>query len=154
MEKGRIRPLREGEGAECERILRGLPDWFGIEEAIVSYRRDIDSMETYVMEVENELVGFLTLKTHNRYSAEIQVIAVRNGHHGKGYGRALVEHAERLLEPRSVEFFQVKTVGPSLDNEPYARTRGFYLKLGFRPLEENRLWGEDNPCLIMVKRLP
>jgi len=25
--------------------------------------------------------------------------------------------------------------------------------MGFEPLEENRLWGETNPCLIMVKHL-
>ena len=27
------------------------------------------------------------------------------------------------------------------------------MAMGFRPLEENKLWGERNPCLIMVKHL-
>ena len=64
-----------------------------------------------------------------------------------------VEHVEALLRPRGVELLQVKTLGPSRPSAAYARTRGFYEHLGFRPLEENALWGEVNPCLIMVKHL-
>lgn len=68
-------------------------------------------------------------------------------------GRALVEYAEQMLRSRSVEYLEVKTLGPSRPNEHYERTRGFYFTLGFRPLEENQLWGEFNPCLIMIKHL-
>jgi hypothetical protein len=25
--------------------------------------------------------------------------------------------------------------------------------MGFRPVEENNLWGDVNPCLIMIKHL-
>ena len=35
----------------------------------------------------------------------------------------------------------------------YARTRHFYEKMGFLPLEETDLWGADTPSLIMVKPL-
>lgn len=145
--------MMEGEADECEQILRSLPKWFGIEEAIIGYRRDIEAMDTYVTETSGKVVGFLTLNQHNEFSAEIHVMAVRGEHHGHGLGRALVEHAEQVLRSRSVEYLEVKTVGPSLPNEHYERTRGFYSALDFRPLEENRLWGEANPCLIMVKRL-
>ena len=48
---------------------------------------------------------------------------------------------------------QVKTLGPSKPDRRYAGTRRFYEALGFRPLEETALWGPENPCLIMVKRL-
>ena len=69
-----------GKSSACEPIIRSLPDWFGIEEAIVQYAREID--------------------------------------------------------------------------ENYARTRAFYLAMGFRPLEEfTQLWNEQNPCLLMVKRI-
>ena len=36
---------------------------------------------------------------------------------------------------------------------PGTRTRRFYEKMGFLALEETDLWGEDTPCLIMVKPL-
>jgi len=134
--------------------MRSLPDWFGIEEAIVEYRQAVGDMETWVADRADEILGFLTLHEHNDSSAEIHVMAVRPGSHRQGVGRALVDHAEALLAKRSIEFFQVKTLGPSRPDEHYAQTRGFYEALGFRPLEENALWGERNPCLIMIKHLP
>ena len=145
--------MKKSGAFNCEAILRSLPEWFGIEEAIVSYRRDIETMDTYIAETAGEVVGFITLKLHNEYSAEIQVMAVLRAHHGTGLGRALVEHAEQVLRAQSLEFLQVKTVGPSRPDEHYDRTRGFYSALGFRPLEENNLWGEVNPCLMMIKYL-
>jgi hypothetical protein len=49
---------------------------------------------------------------------------------------------------------QVKTLGPSRLDEHYAKTRAFYEAMGFRPLEEfKQIWDENNPCLVMVKRL-
>jgi hypothetical protein len=45
------------------------------------------------------------------------------------------------------------TLGPSCPDEGYTRTRGFYEARGFVGLEElHDLW-DENPCLIMVKRL-
>jgi len=141
------------EARTCESILRSLPEWFGIEEAIVSYRQDIEAMDSYVAESAGEIVGFITLNIHNEYSAEIQVMAVSEAHHRAGVGRGLVEYSEQILRDRSLEYLQVKTLGPSRPNEHYERTRAFYADLGFRPLEENHLWGEANPCLMMVKHL-
>ena len=148
-----IRRVRRDEAAVCEEILRSLPEWFGIEEAIVQYRRDIVAMDSYVAATAGRIVGFLTLKHHNPHTSEIQVMAVREEVHGRGFGRALVGHAERLLRPRNTGFLQVKTLGPSRPDEHYERTRGFYRALGFRPVEEYNLWGEANPCLMMIKHL-
>jgi GNAT superfamily N-acetyltransferase len=149
-----IRPLSAGEADACERLLRSLPDWFGIEQAIREYRRDVEDLETLVAEVAGEVAAFLTLLQHSPYAAEIRVMAVERRLHRSGLGRALVGHAEGLLRSRAVEYLQVKTLGPSRPNAEYERTRRFYEALGFRPLEETRrIWDEHNPCLILVKRL-
>ncbi|MBN2465301.1 GNAT family N-acetyltransferase [candidate division WOR-3 bacterium] len=111
-------------------------------------------METWVAEEDGRVAGFITLEERSPVTAEIHVMAARPEFHGKGLGRALVEHAERLLVERGYEFFEVKTLAPSLPNVEYERTRGFYARMGFKPLEENDLWGEGTPCLIMVKHLP
>lgn len=148
-----IRPLGPGEVDDCERILRALPGWFGIESAIVHYVEDVRSMETWVAEDAGAVVGFVTLRRHNPRSAEIQVIGVLESHHGRGVGRALMETVERKVAAAGVELLQVKTLGPSRHDENYARTRGFYEHLGYIPLEENNLWGDVNPCLILVKPL-
>ena len=59
-----------------------------------------------------------------------------------------------FLRARDVEYLQVKTLGPSDPSEHYAATRHFYSARGFRPLEElTAIWGEANPCLIMIKHL-
>ena len=136
-----------------EQILRALPGWFGIEESIIEYVRDLQRMETLIAEVSGEPVGFLTIKGHNESSAEIHVMAVLSVFHGRGCGRQLVEEAEQWLRSLSVEFLQVKTLSPSRPNSHYERTRGFYEHLGFRPLEENDLWGDTDPCLMLVKHL-
>jgi ribosomal protein S18 acetylase RimI-like enzyme len=98
--------------------------------------------------------GFLALKAHTDMAAEIYVMGVLPEHHGRGIGTALVAEAEGLLREMGIEYLQVKTLGPSRPDEHYAATRRFYEARGFRPLEEiASIWDEENPCLIMVKRL-
>lgn len=148
-----IRRMTGGEGAACEQIMRSLPKWFGIEEAIVDYAKSTETMENYVAEESGQVVGFITLNQRSPVSTEVHCMAVRPEFHGKGIGRALVERVEATLASRPVEYLQAKTLGPSRPNAEYERTRGFYQHMGFQPLEENDLWGGDSPCLIMVKHL-
>ena len=148
-----IRPINPDEYHECEHILRGLPDWFGIEEALVNYVNDIKVMQTWVARRGDTVAGFLTLNRHNAHSAEIHVMAVAQAYHGQGYGRQLIEFAQQVLQREHFDFLQVKTLATTSPDPHYARTRGFYEHLGFKPLEENLLWGKANPCLIMVKHL-
>ena len=144
-----------GQAPACEPILRSLPDWFGIEEAIVYYVAEIEGLPTFLaLDAEERAAGFLSLKQHYPLAAELYVMGVRRQWHGRGMGRALLAAAEAYLSDRGVEYLQVKTLGPSRPDEHYARTRGFYEAVGFRPLEElGGFWDEHNPCLLMVKRL-
>jgi ribosomal protein S18 acetylase RimI-like enzyme len=138
----------------CEPILRSLPDWFGIESAIVQYVQDIDRMQTFRAVEKDETVGFLTINRHFVESAEIHVMAVAPKFHRQGIGRELVTAAERWLQSKQCQFLQVKTLSESRKNEHYASTRAFYSSVGFVPLEELKtLWHEANPCLLMIKAL-
>ena len=150
-----VHPLPPGGGAACERILRLLPRWFGIEGPIVGYRRDVEAMETWVACSGARIVGFITIRQHTECAAEVQVMAVREELHRRGVGGQLLAHAEGELRQKGVELLQVKTRGPSAPDPEYDRTRAFYRAQGFRPLEETMVvWGEEDPCLIMVKSLP
>jgi GNAT superfamily N-acetyltransferase len=143
-----------GMASVCKPILRALPQWFGIEEATAQYVRDTDRLPTLTAAIDGEVVGFLTLNQHSDYAAEIHVMGVRPEMHRRGVGRALLAEAERLLRQRGVEYLQVKTLSPAHPDPNYARTRQFYLAMGFRPLEEfPELWGPQNPCLQMIKCL-
>lgn len=142
------------QASRCEPIMRALPDWFGIEEALVQYISEIEHLPTFIACQDERAVGFLSVKQHNPYSAEIHVMAVLQEMHRKGIGQHLVARAEDYLRSRNVEYLHLKTLSDSHPDEGYAKTRAFYNAVGFRPLEElPTLWNEENPCLIMVKRL-
>lgn len=146
--------------ADCERILHALPDWFGIESAIVEYVEEVATLPTFVARTgaskagDRPVVGILSVKRHTEFAAEMYVLGVLPEHHRQGIGRALVEAAEDWCRGQGIEYLQVKTLGPSRPCESYERTRAFYATLGYRPLEELKtLWDEANPCLLQVKRL-
>jgi N-acetylglutamate synthase-like GNAT family acetyltransferase len=145
---------RLGGSSDCERILRALPDWFGLEASIQGYAAIIPTLPTFLAKVDDKIIGFLSLKLHNPYSAEVYVMGVLQAFHHGGIGRALMENAERYAKSQQIEYLQVKTLGPSDDDANYVKTRAFYGAMGFRPLEEfTQIWDEDNPCLVMVKRI-
>ena len=143
-----------GRSAVCEPILRALPEWFGIEEATRQYIQDIETMPSFLAVVSGRAVGFLTFRQHSHYAAEVHVMGVHPQMHRQGVGRALLRAVESHLVGKGVEFLQVKTLSPAHPDKNYAKTRAFYGAMGFRPLEEfPDLWGEQNPCLQMIKAL-
>jgi ribosomal protein S18 acetylase RimI-like enzyme len=140
------------QSALCVPILRALPDWFGIEAALLNYQREIDHLPTLVARVGEQPAGFLTVKQHFAHSAELYGMGVLPEFQRLGIGRALVKGAEKFLRAQGVHYFQVKTLGPSHDDPGYAATRAFYQACGFSSLEEfPQIWDENNPCLIMVR---
>lgn len=140
---------------QCEAVLRSLPRWFGIEEALVMYADDTVRLPTFAALEEGGIAGFVTLREHFPRAWEIHCIAVRAASRNRGYGRALVQHAEAWLAAQNVSVLQVKTVAATSASKAYAETREFYARLGFEPLEIfPLLWSERNPALQLVKFLP
>lgn len=138
----------------CEKVLRSLPDWFGIESAILDYIKDVRAMETWSVVIDNEEIGFISVNKHNSSTAEIHVMGILPSFHGQSIGSNLVQVVERNLFSQGFKFLTVKTLGESRSNTEYDLTRKFYLRIGFSPLEEFKtLWGEANPCLMLVKAL-
>lgn len=137
----------------CEKILRSLPEWFGIESAILDYVKDVQKMETWVA-IENDTVGFVSLNKHNEKTAEVHVIGILPAFHRKQIGSDLMRAAENSLVMQGYQFLTVKTLSPSRSDKNYDKTRLFYLRCGFTPIEEFKtLWGEHNPCLMLIKNL-
>jgi GNAT superfamily N-acetyltransferase len=149
-----IRLEPTGSGARCRTILATLPTWFGFAEVNEEYARTADVTPTVVADVDGEDVGLLTLVTHTPYAAEVHLMAVRPEQHRCGIGRRLLHFAEEHLVASGVEYLQVKTLSDRHPDEGYVLTRAFYRSVGFRPLEEMpTLWSEDQPALLLVKRL-
>jgi ribosomal protein S18 acetylase RimI-like enzyme len=154
----------EPDPATAEWLLRSLPEWFGIESAIVGYIESARELPTYLAWPGNwagpghsgrpRPAGILLARRHYPWSAEIHLMAVDREVHRRGAGRALVAALETDLIADGTDLLQVKTLGPAHPDAGYERTRRFYQGMGFRPLEElHGLWPE-NPCLIMIKILP
>ncbi|MEZ4615427.1 MAG: GNAT family N-acetyltransferase [Caldilineaceae bacterium] len=140
------------QGANCEAILRTLPQWFGMEQSIVDYGVETNHLPTLVAKAERSVIGFLTLKLHTASAAEIWVMGVHPEHHRQGIGKALLARAEHHLRQTGIEYLQVKTISAADASPSYAKTRAFYTAVGFCPLEElTELWSAENPCLQMIK---
>jgi len=136
----------------CNIILRALPDWFGIESSIVDYVEQVQSMPFFVAFDNDTAIGFVALKIHNKYTAEICVMGVLEEYHRQGIGKLLVEKCETYCVNNNMEYLTVKTMDESRECNSYKKTRMFYLRAGFKPLEVfPLLWDEDNPCLFMAK---
>jgi GNAT superfamily N-acetyltransferase len=134
-------------------VLRALPEWFGIEAAIVDYVNAVRGLTTYAAFRGDEAIALLAVKVHNPRAAEVYVMGVLPEHHGHGVGSALLAGAEDALRERRIEYMQVKTLGPSRESRGYEATRRFYEARGFVPLEEFADLWPGNPCLLLVKHL-
>ena len=95
------------------------------EEFLARERKNIPEIylpnaDTWVAEIEGELVGFIAL-----IGNEVGAIFLQPKHHHKGIGKALMDKARELHGDLEVEVFSANKIG-----------RQFYSKYGFELLEE------------------
>ncbi len=110
-------------------VLRALPHWFGVEDAVLGYEREIDALPTFLARRGGyeEVVGFVSVKRRFPESAEIYVLGVLPSLHRQGIGRAMLARVEEWLRSEHVEYVYLKTRGPSKKpDEGYEHTRAFY----------------------------
>lgn len=133
-------------------IMNSLPKWFSPPEDIVRKSVAHREMPFFAAFDGGKAIGFIALKAHNEFTAEMYNLGVLEEYHRQGVGGAMLIAVERYCRENGYKFITVKTLDASADYEPYERTRAFYRKNGFYPLEMFPLyWNEDNPCLFMAK---
>ena len=143
--------LDENAGAVCREILEGLPEWFGVPQAIEAYAQAAEKKRTVGCLVEGKVAGFAVLRHTSPVASEIYVMAVRKPLQRRGIGRRLVDVAAQWTLNHGRRFLLAKTLGPSVPSDAYASTRRFYEAMGFLPLEELTGVWPCNPCLMMLK---
>ena len=149
-----VRGPLQGQSRLCARILADLPEYFGLEDSNAAYARSADTLPSFVGGLDGRDAGLLLLGQTSDVAVELHLIAVLREFHKVGVGGALVRAAQAHLCTQGVHWFHVKTLAPRDPDSGYARTRAFYAAMGFEPLEEIvQVWGPDNPCLLLVKRL-
>jgi GNAT superfamily N-acetyltransferase len=138
----------------CGEILRKLPDWVGVPDAIYGYEKSVREWPLGAVFIGGRAIGFIALREHNPFSAEIEVMGVLTEYQRKGVGKMLVDASAEYCTTHGKSVLLVKTVDYSCPDEFYARTRAFYLALDFVPLQIlDGYWDENNTCLLLGKWL-
>jgi ribosomal protein S18 acetylase RimI-like enzyme len=142
-------PVYHGRGAICREVLDSLPEWFGIPASVENFVVTADRLPMLAsFSPAGEVVGFVSVKTHTAFAAEVYVMGVKRRWHRRGIGRALIEAVVELAISQGLRFLTVKTLSASKDDPNYARTRLFYEAVGFLPIEEFlTIWGPENRCV-------
>ena len=136
------------------KIMHSLPAWFSPTEDIEKKAIIHRNYPFFAAYDDGAPIGFVALKIHNQYTADIFVLGVSEHYHRQGIGRRLIEAAERYCMDNGYLCLTVKTLDSSVEYEPYEKTRAFYQKMGFIPLEVfTTFWDAENPCLFMAKWL-
>lgn len=143
-----------GDPAICDKILRSLPNWFGIESAIVDYVKNSEKFPMITAKKGDINIGFLSLKKHSDFCSEVYVMGVLPAFHRQGVGEALLNEAEKFLAGTGTEFLQVKTLSEDRECSFYKKTRLFYKAYGFKEIEVfPTLWDPANPCQLLLKTI-
>ena len=135
------------------KVLRELPDWFGIEKSIVEYVEQAADLPFWAAITDiNECIGIFSGKIHYGSTGDIFVCAVSPQFNRIGVGSELYKEMEYYFKANKCNYVIVKTLSDIVDYEPYNKTRKFYSKHGFtKLLTLTEMWDENNPCLIMIK---
>mgnify|MGYP003094016417 CR=1 FL=1 len=124
-----------------------MPEWFGIPESTQAYIEGATTLQVWAA-----LTGFVSLSYSSADCAEIDCLGVKKSYQGRKIGSQLLATLEREAR-KKVDYLQVKTVAEG-SNKDYDRTNVFYRSLGFKKLEIfPQLWGSQNPCQILIKKL-
>ena len=133
-------------------VLKDLPEWFGIPESTQAYIEGATTLQVWAAYQESDLTGFVSLSYSSEDCAEIDCLGVKKSYQGRKIGSQLLANLESEAR-KKVDYLQVKTVAEG-SNKDYDRTNVFYRSLGFKKLEIfPQLWGSQNPCQILIKKL-
>ena len=94
--------VTEGRSDLCREVLDDLPDWFGLPDATARYVEAAADLPMLVCRIGGDRAGFVSLRVHTDFAAEIHVIGVKRRHHRRGAGRALGGAAARYCAARGL----------------------------------------------------
>ncbi|MFW5794720.1 MAG: GNAT family N-acetyltransferase [Bacillota bacterium] len=138
----------------AEKVLRDLPDWFGIEEATKEYIDKVRKYPFIACYINDLAVGFYSLREENKNVLDMYVLGVLKKHHQKGVGKALQIYAENYARDKGYKYLMVLTLAKKANNSSYLATRKFYLKMGYIDFYQNDdIFSPEDPCQIMLKTL-
>jgi ribosomal protein S18 acetylase RimI-like enzyme len=135
-------------------ILRKLPEWFGNEKSLQDYINTVKNYPFWAAFDNSNCIGFFSGKIHYNRTGDIYVCGIDPKYHGKGIGTLLYKELEKYCIKNNCEYIIVKTLSELAQCDHYIKTKQFYKKIGFKELITlTEMWDENNPCLIMIKKI-
>ncbi len=145
---------RTTDAQACHALAAGLLDYFTAH-GLANLKVDLAAGELYGAFAGDTIVGFALYKELNPEAVELAWLAVARRHWSCGVGTRLVDESLASL-PKRYRVCEVKTLAATASDTGYDRTRRFYAKLGFVPLEvidPYPGWEPGNPCQLLVRFL-
>jgi ribosomal protein S18 acetylase RimI-like enzyme len=129
---GAIRRLAGvAELAICAKMMAESEPWLTLQrslEASIRTLQDPDK-EVYVLEDDDEILGFVVLDLRGPFPGYLQTVCVRSGERGQGHGERLIAYAEeRIFRDSPNVFMCVSTFNPD--------ARRLYERLGYTVVGE------------------
>jgi GNAT superfamily N-acetyltransferase len=137
----------------CRKIIADLPEYFGIPEANEHYAEGVNTRINFAAQVNNDLVGLLSLEFTYPNNANIYWMAVMRKNQRSGVGAALIEKAEDFAKNKGATSITVETLAPAECDENYLKTYHFYQHCGFKPLFNLKPAGYEWNMVYMCKAL-
>lgn len=156
-----LRPASPPDAEAMLSIARSLPEWFN-DQGLLEMARDFQVQDGIVAVAGHgetaQVVGFVTWgpspSTPEPGLVELTWLGVTPRLQGQGVGRMLVEALEDRCRQAGATVLQVSTLADSVDYAPYAGTRAFYRRLGFRDWRvDPAFYGPDGDRLLLRKDL-
>jgi ribosomal protein S18 acetylase RimI-like enzyme len=107
-----------------------------------AFERDVEREELYVLEIENQILGCITISTFmdeeympvawltsNKNNIYIHRLAVHPNQQGKGYAQKLMQCAENYAAKNNYQSVRLDTFSKNKRNQKFYELRG-YKKLG------------------------
>jgi GNAT superfamily N-acetyltransferase len=96
-------------------VLESLPEWFGIPASVENYITAADELRMLAcFGPAGEVIGFVSIKTHTPFAAEVYAMGVKRPWHRRGIGRGLIEAVVELAISLGIRFLTVKTLRPQM----------------------------------------
>lgn len=136
----------------CREVLGDFPEKAEREKSIEELAVMCRTMPVWAEYSGDTVRGFTALRETSPCSAEMFIIAVRKEYQRHKVGKQLFTSLLNYARRQGYEYLQVKTLKTGVCPE-YDSANVFYQSLGFRELEVLPLWGEENPCQILIRNV-
>jgi thiaminase/transcriptional activator TenA len=152
----RVRPGGPSDRAACLAVAGRLPQYFSAA-GLAAMEQHLERHRLWLADAaDGEVAGFATVWAKAPGVVEITWMAVDPHQQGRGVGRAILAAALRTAAHEGGRLAVVKTLADTVDYEPYIKTRRFWERSGFLPVDVvDRYpgWDPGSSCAIYVRPL-